>query len=317
MTQHHEKQLLDCLLHHASPELRQRAMSEVPAAYNAYYGREIVRVGSDPAGNGGGGWWGELSAVFACDKVLEGARARLLAPEAFTTEAFALDSAGEPLSDGEQIRAKAVRYDLLGAIEAASADVNLQALATQAVLAAHTDSGRWVNLRTLSRQLGHRGVLDLLERAAELARNKPWEESRFARQAPLPDGPPTREDWEGLLLRLQVIDEMFFGPAKECAGQYTSTPSMCDAVWAEADTIGSYLRRHDETVKAIERAKAREARSQARAQWCQAIRTQPLATIERSARSSAARARRGVARLARRLAAKRTTRPAYPSDLPF
>ncbi len=165
MTPHHAKQLLDSLIHHASPELRATAMREVPAAYNAYHAREIVAVVSSkdsaelippsPA-NAAGAIPGDLVA-----QVLADAHARLEAPLDFTTEAFALDGEGEELSDGAQIRARAVRYDLLGAIEAATADVNLQALATRAVVEAHTENGGWANLYTISHKLGHAGVLEL------------------------------------------------------------------------------------------------------------------------------------------------------------
>ncbi len=156
-----------------------------------------------------------------------------------------------------------------------------------------------------------------LERAAELARSKPWEDSRFADRTPLPATPPSREEWEARLLQLQGIDQLFFGPAKECAGQYVSTPSMCNLVSAERDAIDHYLRTHEKTIKAIERAIARETRRQARTQWRQAIGAEPLATIERSARDSAKRLRHVVAKLARRLAAKRTARRAQPNNLPF
>jgi hypothetical protein len=185
------------------------------------------------------------------------------------------------------------------------------------VVEAHTENGGWANLLTLSQKLGHAGVLELLERAGELARSKPWEDSRFADRTPLPDTPPTREEWEARLLQLQGIDELFFGPAKECAGQYMATPSMCDFVSAERDAIGQYLRTHEKTVKAIERAIARETRRQARAQWRQAISAEPLATIERSARGSAKRLRHVVAKLARRLAAKRIAGRGHPNNLPF
>ena len=40
---HHKDQLLDVLFHHMSQELRAIVMREVPLAYNAYVGREIVR----------------------------------------------------------------------------------------------------------------------------------------------------------------------------------------------------------------------------------------------------------------------------------
>lgn len=44
MTDHQRRQLLDALMHHLTPETRRKVMREVPQAYNAYCGREIVHV---------------------------------------------------------------------------------------------------------------------------------------------------------------------------------------------------------------------------------------------------------------------------------
>lgn len=42
MTRHHMTQLLSALMHYMDLDLRHKVMAEVPAAYNDYYGREIV-----------------------------------------------------------------------------------------------------------------------------------------------------------------------------------------------------------------------------------------------------------------------------------
>lgn len=41
---HHAEQLLDTVFHYMGQELRGRLMVECPAAYNAYCGREVVKV---------------------------------------------------------------------------------------------------------------------------------------------------------------------------------------------------------------------------------------------------------------------------------
>jgi hypothetical protein len=44
MTDHHKDQLLKVLTYHMTQDVRAIAMREAPAAYNAYFGREIVKV---------------------------------------------------------------------------------------------------------------------------------------------------------------------------------------------------------------------------------------------------------------------------------
>jgi hypothetical protein len=44
MTDHHKDQLLDALMYRVGPDIRGAVMREVPAAYNAYVGREVVEV---------------------------------------------------------------------------------------------------------------------------------------------------------------------------------------------------------------------------------------------------------------------------------
>lgn len=44
MTDHQRQQLLDALMHYLPMDVRRKIMLEVPQAYNAYCGREIVRV---------------------------------------------------------------------------------------------------------------------------------------------------------------------------------------------------------------------------------------------------------------------------------
>lgn len=45
MTDHHAmKQLLDAFFYHCPQDLRGKVMTEVPAAYNHYHGRDIVKV---------------------------------------------------------------------------------------------------------------------------------------------------------------------------------------------------------------------------------------------------------------------------------
>jgi hypothetical protein len=42
MTNHEKDLLLDSLMHYLTPDIRRKVMHEVPSAYNAYCGREIV-----------------------------------------------------------------------------------------------------------------------------------------------------------------------------------------------------------------------------------------------------------------------------------
>jgi hypothetical protein len=44
MSEHHKDQILDVLMYVATPEVRQRLALEVPAAYNAWCGRNVVTV---------------------------------------------------------------------------------------------------------------------------------------------------------------------------------------------------------------------------------------------------------------------------------
>lgn len=44
MTDHEKDQVLAVLKHHMSMDLRATVMREVPAAYNAWVGREVVTV---------------------------------------------------------------------------------------------------------------------------------------------------------------------------------------------------------------------------------------------------------------------------------
>lgn len=44
LSQHHMRQLLDALFYRLSPESRREVAREVPAAYNAYVGREAAIV---------------------------------------------------------------------------------------------------------------------------------------------------------------------------------------------------------------------------------------------------------------------------------
>ena len=44
MTDHQRQQLLDALMHYVGPDVRRKVMRELPLAYNAYCGREIVKV---------------------------------------------------------------------------------------------------------------------------------------------------------------------------------------------------------------------------------------------------------------------------------
>lgn len=41
---HHSDQLLEAVFHYMGQDLRGRLMTECPAAYNAYVGREVVKV---------------------------------------------------------------------------------------------------------------------------------------------------------------------------------------------------------------------------------------------------------------------------------
>lgn len=44
MTQHEMTQLLGAFFQHCPQDLRAKVMCEAPAAYNAYHGRDIVKV---------------------------------------------------------------------------------------------------------------------------------------------------------------------------------------------------------------------------------------------------------------------------------
>ena len=44
ITQHQKDQLLDALMYYLPMDIRQKLMRELPQAYNAWCGREIVRV---------------------------------------------------------------------------------------------------------------------------------------------------------------------------------------------------------------------------------------------------------------------------------
>ena len=44
MTEHEARQLLDAVMYYLPMDVRHKIMREVPLAYNAYCGREIVKV---------------------------------------------------------------------------------------------------------------------------------------------------------------------------------------------------------------------------------------------------------------------------------
>lgn len=44
MSDHQKNQLIDALMHYLPMDVRGKVMREVPAAYNAYCGREVVKV---------------------------------------------------------------------------------------------------------------------------------------------------------------------------------------------------------------------------------------------------------------------------------
>ena len=44
MSTHEKDLLLMALMYRVTPDIRRKVMQEVPGAYNAYFGREIVQV---------------------------------------------------------------------------------------------------------------------------------------------------------------------------------------------------------------------------------------------------------------------------------
>jgi hypothetical protein len=44
MTQHQKDQLLDAVMYHLPIDVREKVMREVPEAYNAYCGRDILQT---------------------------------------------------------------------------------------------------------------------------------------------------------------------------------------------------------------------------------------------------------------------------------
>lgn len=44
ITCHEQELLLASVMHHLTPEIRRKVMREVPRAYNAWAGRQVVRV---------------------------------------------------------------------------------------------------------------------------------------------------------------------------------------------------------------------------------------------------------------------------------
>jgi hypothetical protein len=170
-------------------------------------------------------------------------RARLQAADSWTTEADALDADGQRIDNPDVVRSSAVTLSLLGAVEAVTPRVELQAAVARALREAlvaaasryareHADRCSplyFMSILYFARASTHAEVLALIDAARALAVTRRWE-AGWGPVWPLPSRRMTREEDEQVGAEMQGID-LFF-ESHPYAGQHSATMTMLDVVIA-------------------------------------------------------------------------------------
>lgn len=177
----------------------------------------------------------------AVEGALTEVRGLLMHEASWTTEADALDAHGVAISNPTQIRARAVRVSVLGAVEAVAPRLELQVAMVYALRAALAASGEryalehdercsplyFMSLAHFNAASTHSEVLALVTAAITIAGPQRWS-CDWGDVWAIPDRRWTAAEDEGVGNELQGID-MFF-ESRAWAGQCSSTLSMIAAV---------------------------------------------------------------------------------------
>lgn len=154
-------------------------------------------------------------------------------------------SCGWATGEPALVRHHATRRSLLGAIEAATADADLQRLCTRLLERAVDDAiDGYLSLQHLAADEGHHAALGALTDAIELARASdhpvdiaeeflPWHR------------PPTEDEYVNLWGELQGIG-MWFTGSDRCSGMFNATPSMRREAADRERAIEAYLADHND-----------------------------------------------------------------------
>ena len=214
---------------------------------------------------------------------------RICAVERHTAEHYACDAAGDALSTLVDVKDRAARLSVLGALELTTGDVNLQAAACHALRHACDQAGVRGSLSWLDALVEHRQLLALVDAAIRYARTLEWP---AAERTFCPPGPPSEEEYGDLCLERQLIEEIHFGSARDLAGQFESTWSMNDALEARVGDIDAYLDRHGTAVRDIEAEIARRERAARHARRRRVLIARACSPIRRGRKQIGSRLRR-------------------------
>jgi hypothetical protein len=214
---------------------------------------------------------------------------RICVLERHTAEHYACDAAGDALTTLAEVKDRAARVSVLGALELATDDVDLHAAACHALRRACDQAGVRASLSWLDARVEHQQLLALVDAAIRHARTLEWSAS----QRPCcPVGAPSEQEYRDLCLEHQLIEEIHFGTARDLAGQFEGTWSMNDALEARAGKIAAYFARHEVEVRDIEAALDRRERAEWRAHRRRLLISRVRTPIRRRHQQIASRVRR-------------------------
>lgn len=151
--------------------------------------------------------------------------------------------AGRVIAEPALVRHHATRRSLLGAIEAATADITLQWLCTRLLERAVADAtDGYLSLQHLAYHEGYDAALGALTDAIELARAGDHPVAVAEEFLPW-HRPPTRDEYLDLCGELQSIG-MWFTASDRYSGMFNATPSMRRQTADRERAIEAYIACH-------------------------------------------------------------------------